>query len=941
MLDGCVDRVFLGWDRPALVSAAAWLLSRFGGRPEVDLSDVVVVVPGGRAARNLRALLVSRAAAERTPLSPPRLLTPGQVADAALVLEGPCAGPVLRRLAWVEALRSVPEERLRALSPSPPREEDLPGWESLAAALERCHATLAGEGVRFADVCERAPGRCRLFDEEERWAAAAAVQDAYERLLEREGRPDPDLRRVRALEAGGVSEGPEFVLLGVADLPGVAREALRRVRARVTALVFAPERLSGWFDEFGCVEVEAWCRAGVAVEDSRIVFADSPAGQAERALEAVAATGGRLAADQITIGTPDETIVPYLQRQSEMVGGPPMRSAAGKPVRLSAPWRLLDLLADYAEEPTLGGMCALIRHPDVEGWLRGRLRVGGAEGEWWLDAIDCYRAEHLHGRVDGVWHGSDPGQQRALREVHGALVALMGELAPGAGERPLHEWAGPVVGVLREVYAARRFRPGDPHRQAIEHACCAIRDAAKEMLELGELPRAWGGRVPAWRAMRLVLEHAGEAVVPEDPEEGAIELLGWLELPLDPAESVIITGMNDGIVPAAFGADPFLPESLREALGIPASRHRFARDAYVLAAVVGSRPEVTVIAGRRSAENDPLWPSRLLLKCGAGELVRRLRRFAGQVREPVRVRVRPRLAPGEENRFPVAPMAEARAVESMSVTSFRTYLASPYAFYLEHVLGLRERGEPGPELDALAFGDLVHTVLDRFGRGVEKHSEDAARIERCFMDELDALAAARYGARPGPAIVLQVEIARMRLRELAAWQAERARGGWLIAAEPEWRPSEGRGVLVVDGAPVHLRGRIDRVERHGPTGRLAVLDFKTGESVRSPRNTHRGRDGWRDLQLPLYRHLAAELEPGEDVVLGYVAVPRQPGGVKLLEAGWSPAELAEADAAAAAVVRAVREGRFGSVGERPPAEGVFGALCGVGFLGVDGAEGEE
>ena len=55
-----LERVFLGTDRPALAESADFLVSRFGVGDELDLSGVVVVVPGQRARRRLLELLVQQ-----------------------------------------------------------------------------------------------------------------------------------------------------------------------------------------------------------------------------------------------------------------------------------------------------------------------------------------------------------------------------------------------------------------------------------------------------------------------------------------------------------------------------------------------------------------------------------------------------------------------------------------------------------------------------------------------------------------------------------------------------------------------------------------------------------------------------------------------------------------------------------------------------------------
>ena len=54
-----------------------------------------------------------------------------------------------------------------------------------------------------------------------------------------------------------------------------------------------------------------------------------------------------------------------------------------------------------------------------------------------------------------------------------------------------------------------------------------------------------------------------------------------------------------------------------------------------------------------------------------------------------------------------------------------------------------------------------------------------------------------------------------------------------------------------------LHGRIDRIDQRD--GQWAILDYKTGDTARTPQETHFKSNEWVDLQLPLYLKLAQTL----------------------------------------------------------------------------------
>ncbi|MBW2237042.1 MAG: PD-(D/E)XK nuclease family protein, partial [Deltaproteobacteria bacterium] len=171
--------------------------------------------------------------------------------------------------------------------------------------------------------------------------------------------------------------------------------------------------------------------------------------------------------------------------------------------------------------------------------------------------------------------------------------------------------------------------------------------------------------------------------------------------------------------------------------------------------------------------------------------------------------------------------------------------------------------------------------------------------------------------------------------------------------ETEWKPADGGVEFPVDGTPIRITGRIDRIDWNPGTKQWALWDYKTGESVSNPRTAHVAGDGsWRDLQLPLYCLLAVELlgdaEPAE---IGYIALPRDPAGIQFMNVeNWGrtksdpvllPEALDEAFEAARDVVRRIRKGEFFTVDGFDPGDPIFEAIGGVGIVAGAEEEGEE
>jgi hypothetical protein len=493
--------------------------------------------------------------------------------------------------------------------------------------------------------------------------------------------------------------------------------------------------------------------------------------------------------------------------------------------------------------------------------------------------------------------------------------------------------------LLQAVYSGRELNPALESDRLLISSLGRLGEALADLESL-PAPLAPAGR--AAETISLLLRAVGsDAVSPAAARSGepTLEMLGWLELALDDAPALVVTGFEDGRVPESIHGDAYLPNRLRRSLGIVDNQQRLARDLYASELLLQSRERVAFITGRRSAAGDPQVPSRIVFHCAESEVVPRVKRFLDGSKQG---RARVEVSAGAGHALPRLD----RDVEfdSISVTAFRRYLASPYQFYLESIAKLETLDDRARELDPMGFGSLAHDVLQRFGRDDGVREECcAAKIGGFLLDTLKTLGSERFGGHPLPAVQLQLAQLAQRLRVFAAAQAKRREEGWQIR-ETEWSPSEGHVAFDVDGVPIRLTGRIDRIDYRPDTNEWAIWDYKTGENVRSPLSEHRRRDGtWIDLQLPLYCVLAAELLgdalPAE---VGYIALPREE---KKIEFDWvdrwsrgkEDSETFEegtesALEAAREVVRRIRRAEFFSEEGFAPGDAIFAAIGGVGVI---------
>lgn len=914
-----VERVFLGRDQPALHAAADWLVHELAGG-ELDLGEVLIVVPGGRAKRRLEELLAKHAHGRA--LVPPTVVTLGGLADRLLPADStPVSGRLSSMLTWSMVLREADEAVVSAVLPHAPARDDWPGWWMLAEQIMQAADELGAHQLTIADVTERSTH----LGDVERWEALAGLSQQYEDRLSEQGLTDRHRARLDAIAAEACVCSNKIVLIGVADLSPMLSAMLSCVASQVFALVAADESDSAGFDALGGLVQDYWSKRTIAIDDEAIVICDRPTDQAAAVLETVRdwSQAEPTSADAITVGLGDENLAGPIERTLSLAGLP-VRSAAGRPMGGARPVHLLKAIAAFANGLRFDTLAALLRHPDAEALVAQRT---GEPTRAWLTLLDRYATDHLATRPTGGWLGEQAPAMQQVYEAARSLVPDQAGTVPGA-LRPLHEWAEPIAQTLRDVYGEQTLqRYAETDRPLV----VALEQLADALQTLMAIETEVAPHCSFAHAVTLVVSQVAGQTIPEPGGAPAIELVGYLELLLDDAPRMVITGMNEQHVPEPPRVSALLPEGVRRSVGLTDDAHRLARDGYALTAMLAWRKDLKLIVGKRSLAGDPLLPSRLLLQTDDDTLVQRITDYV-QEQEESALAAPILLTPGKHDRFLMPmPVLPDEPITSLPVTAFRDYLACPYRFYLRHVLKLDTLDDQAIEVSARGFGTLAHEALRVLAKEDLRAVSDRKAIADRLSSALDAAFARRYGSVPPVAAQIQAEQLRYRLNAFASVQAKMVRDGWRIEHDEETRRAE----VLVDGLPFTIRGQIDRIDKHAEHG-WRLIDYKTSDSAKSPKQTHlktiEGQPQWVDLQLPLYLDLAAELGVDRDAKLGYISLPK-----KITERKFGIFDYEEWDAGLLQaareqrdfVIRQVRAGVFWPPSQDPPAfDDGFARLCG-------------
>jgi len=382
-------------------------------------------------------------------------------------------------------------------------------------------------------------------------------------------------------------------------------------------------------------------------------------------------------------------------------------------------------------------------------------------------------------------------------------------------------------------------------------------------------------------------------------------------------QAVRVLGLCEGSLPSAAREDAILPDRMRaeaERSLLVAADRSLAQLHAVDLAVRGAGRAVCLSAPRSDLERSEREPSSLLVEAGAAlwrpdplcpgpipDLASLGRTSFGPARDgaaafrdahpvtatqwldraaskgevppafasggPVDVgrvlalRRRERLGPADGLIGPAEPFPRLPGLHPdrpISASALQDLLACPLRFLYGRVLRWEEPAEAPPlrELDALTYGSLFHEVMEEFYR---RHGE-------AFVERKGSLSRWRKVADGIADEVFRRNLASYPLVGRGIAEKERARLDHDLARflEYDWKRPLKRLVgvevpfatdLDAGGRPLHVQGRVDRIDVEGD--HTLVRDLKTGTAY--PRDPDEPPDPVRDVQIGLYALVARKL----------------------------------------------------------------------------------
>lgn len=315
-----------------------------------------------------------------------------------------------------------------------------------------------------------------------------------------------------------------------------------------------------------------------------------------------------------------------------------------------------------------------------------------------------------------------------------------------------------------------------------------------------------------------------------------LQIMGVLESRLLDFDTIIITGVNEGILPAGKGGTSFLPFEVKKKFEIPTFLEQDAIYTYHFYRLLQRAKTIHILYNTHSEGLNAGAPSRFvhqleLLPHPAHQTT------SYTLSNPV-INIDKKGTTLEKTSGVLTRLHE-WASQGVSPSALSCYLRDPFDFYQQYVLGVRETMQWSGAMDPRQSGTFLHTVFEQLyapyvgQRLVDKHF-------KAMLAQFDKMLLQHYADMHGGNT-------RRTGKNLLIYEALKYYGNnWLV--EEQKRVAQGAQIKILSleqkvmhslrlpnlGHTIVLQGHIDRIDEYN--GQLRIIDYKSGKITPSMLN---------------------------------------------------------------------------------------------------------
>ncbi|WP_108867754.1 PD-(D/E)XK nuclease family protein [Aquimarina aquimarini] len=317
------------------------------------------------------------------------------------------------------------------------------------------------------------------------------------------------------------------------------------------------------------------------------------------------------------------------------------------------------------------------------------------------------------------------------------------------------------------------------------------------------------------------LDFAGE------PFRG-LQLMGMLESRCLDFETVIITSVNEGVLPAGKSMNSFIPYDLKRAYNLPTYKEKDAIYTYHFYRLIQRAKKVYLLYNTENEGVGGGEKSRFLLQLDIDK--RPKHKLAKYIVSATVPKLIARPLQVDKNEDIIARLKKLGA-HGLSPSALTTYIRNPIDFYYKYVLGVQETEEVEETIAANTLGTVIHNILETFYKPIEGKFltvEDIKKMRTQIETELKKEFKQEYtklDITQGKNLLI-FEVAKQYIYNFLKTEEKVLNSGRqlkIISIESNLKTK--LHIPELD-FPIYIKGKVDRIDELD--GQVRIIDYKTG-----------------------------------------------------------------------------------------------------------------
>lgn len=314
---------------------------------------------------------------------------------------------------------------------------------------------------------------------------------------------------------------------------------------------------------------------------------------------------------------------------------------------------------------------------------------------------------------------------------------------------------------------------------------------------------------------------------------GGLQLMGVLESRTLDFSQVILSSLNEGILPAGKSQNSFIPFDIKKKFGLPSYREKDAIFAYHFYRLLQRAERIDLIYNSKVDQLKGGERSRFI-----DQLVYEMPKKNPKIKIN-QIHLAPPLESDNKESLEIKKSEEhlaaikAHLSKGLSPSALNSFLLCPLNYYYRYILGMREEQIIEEKIENNTFGTVIHDSLEALYTPFVGKTLDAKSIEE-INSEIDTVVKKQYYhhlnlSPDSGSHRLAFEVAKKLVKntvEIDSTAVEKGKKIQIVALEQqvEWETEIKLNEKVKQN--LLLNGKIDRVDRLN--GQLRIIDYKSG-----------------------------------------------------------------------------------------------------------------